>query len=104
VENMTEFADSDAERPMKELIKAVNRSDHFLGADGDINQFSSSFGLLGELKSSRHGIALKPDAYDGDSIFKVPFPRVKRHEFPVGRGFMVQNGQRALVHVPLTGQ
>ncbi|WP_313810837.1 FtsK/SpoIIIE domain-containing protein [Glutamicibacter sp.] len=101
VENMTEFADSDAERPLKELIKAINRSDHFLIADGDINQFSSSFGLLGELKSSRHGIALKPDAYDGDSIFKVPFPRVKRHEFPVGRGFMVQNGQRTLVHVPL---
>lgn len=104
VENFTEFADSDAERPMKELLKAINRSDHFLIADGDINSFSSSFGLLGELKSNRHGIALKPDAYDGDSLFKVPFPRVKRHEFPPGRGFMVQNGQRTLVHLPLVEQ
>ena len=89
---------------MKELLKAINRSDHFLIADGDINSFSSSFGLLGELKSNRHGIALKPDAYDGDSLFKVPFPRVKRHEFPPGRGFMVQNGQRTLVHLPLVEQ
>ncbi|MEF9981848.1 MAG: FtsK/SpoIIIE domain-containing protein [Glutamicibacter sp.] len=104
VENFTEFADSDAERPLKELLKAINRSDHLLIADGDINAFSSSFGLLGELKSNRHGIALKPDAYDGDSLFKVPFPRVKRHEFPPGRGFMVQNGQRTLVHLPLVEQ
>nr|WP_246242543.1 FtsK/SpoIIIE domain-containing protein [Glutamicibacter mishrai] len=104
IENFAEFADSDAERPLKELLKAINRSDHFLIADGDINSLSSSFGLLGELKASRHGLALKPDAYDGDSLFKVPFPRVKRHEFPPGRGFMVQNGQRALVHLPLVEQ
>ncbi|NKG21698.1 FtsK/SpoIIIE domain-containing protein [Paeniglutamicibacter terrestris] len=104
VENISEFADSDAERPLKELIKAINLSDHFLVADGDVNQFSSSFGLLGELKSNRHGLVLKPDGYDGESIFKVPFPRVKRHEFPPGRGFMVQNGQRALVHVALVDQ
>ena len=30
VENVTQFADSDAERPLKELFQAINRSDHFL--------------------------------------------------------------------------
>jgi S-DNA-T family DNA segregation ATPase FtsK/SpoIIIE len=101
VENITEFGDTDAERPLKELMQAVNRSDHFLIADGDVSQLSSGYGLIGELKAGRHGIALRPDTYDGESLFKVPFPKVARHEFPAGRGLFVENGQYVTVQLPL---
>ncbi len=101
VENIIEFGDTDAERALKELFQAVNRSDHFLIADGDVSQLSSGYGLIGELKAGRHGIALKPDTYDGDSLFKVPFPKVQRHEFPAGRGLFVENGQYVTVQLPL---
>ncbi|MFJ6651272.1 FtsK/SpoIIIE domain-containing protein [Microbacterium sp. NPDC091313] len=104
VENLTEFADTDAERPLKELFQAVNRSDHFLVGDGDVSQFTSSYGLVGELKASRHGIALRPETYDGDSLFKVPFPKVQRHEFPPGRGLFVENGRSVLVQMPLVAE
>ena len=88
VENVTEYSYTDAERPLKELFQAVNRSEHFLVGDGDISQLSSGYGLVGELKGGRRGIALRPDTYDGESLFKVPFPRVQRHEFPEGRGIL----------------
>jgi S-DNA-T family DNA segregation ATPase FtsK/SpoIIIE len=101
VENITEFGDTDAERPLKELFQAVNRSDHFLVADGDVSQLSSGFGLIGELKAGRKGIALRPETYDGDSLFKVPFPKVQRHEFPAGRGLFVENGRFVTVQMPL---
>jgi S-DNA-T family DNA segregation ATPase FtsK/SpoIIIE len=104
VENLTEYADTDAERPLKELFQAVNRSDHFLVGDGDVSQFTSSYGLVGELKASRHGIALRPETYDGDALFKVPFPKVQRHEFPPGRGLFVENGRSVLVQLPLVGE
>jgi len=101
VENVTEFGDTDAERPLKELFQAINRSDHFLVADGDVTQLSSGYGLIGELKAGRHGIALRPDTYDGESLFKVPFPKVQRHEFPPGRGLFVENGRSVTVQLPL---
>lgn len=101
VENVTEFSDTDAERPLKELFQAVNRTDHFLVGDGDISQLSSGYGLVGELKGGRRGIALRPDTYDGESLFKVPFPRVQRHEFPEGRGIFVENGRYVTVQLPL---
>ena len=100
VENVTEFADSDAERPLKELFQAVNRSDHFLMGDGDVSQLGSGYGFIGDFKAGRRGIVLKPDTYDGDSIFKVPFPRVQRHEFPEGRGLFVENGRVVTVQLP----
>nr|WP_254359747.1 FtsK/SpoIIIE domain-containing protein [Microbacterium hominis] len=101
VENIAEFGDTDAERPLKELFQAINRSDHFLVADGDVAQLTSGYGLIGELKAGRHGIALRPDSYDGDSLFKVPFPKVQRHEFPSGRGLFVENGRSITVQMPL---
>ncbi|BDV29704.1 FtsK/SpoIIIE domain-containing protein [Microbacterium terricola] len=102
VENIVEFGDTDAERPLKELFQAINRSDHLLIADGDVSQLSGGYGLVGELKAGRHGIALRPDSYDGDSLFKVPFPKVQRHEFPVGRGLFVENGRIVTVQLPRT--
>ncbi len=101
IENVTEFADSDAERPLKELFQAINRSDHLLIGDGDVSQLGSGYGFIGDFKGGRRGIVLKPDTYDGDSLFKVPFPRVQRHEFPEGRGLFVENGRSVAVQLPL---
>ncbi|MDO8337758.1 MAG: FtsK/SpoIIIE domain-containing protein [Microcella sp.] len=101
VENVPEFGDTDAERPLKELMQAINRSEHLLLGEGDVSLMAGGYGLIGELKAGRRGIVLKPETYDGDSIFKVPFPRVQRHEFPPGRGIFVENGRAVTVQLPL---
>lgn len=101
VENVPQFADSDAERALKELFQAINRSDHLLVGDADVTQVTGGYGFIGDFKAGRKGIILKPDAYDGDSVFKVPFPKVKRSDFPEGRGIFVQQGRAVTVQVPL---
>ncbi|MET0672115.1 MAG: FtsK/SpoIIIE domain-containing protein [Microbacterium pygmaeum] len=101
VEDLPQFADSPAERPLKALLQAVNRSEHFLIGDADVSQVTSGFGLVGDFKAGRKGIVLKPDAFDGDAIFKVPFPKVKRSDFPEGRGIFVQAGRGVTVQLPL---
>lgn len=103
VEGVSQFADSDAERPLKALFQAINRSEHFLIGDADVSQLSSGFGFVGDFKAGRRGIALMPDVADGDAIFKVGFPRVKRSDFPAGRGIFVQNGRFVTVQLPLVG-
>ncbi|KQV26090.1 FtsK/SpoIIIE domain-containing protein [Yonghaparkia sp. Root332] len=103
-ESIAEYSDTDAERPLRELLQAINRSEHVLFGDGDVNQLSSGFGLVGELKAGRRGIVLKPDTYDGEAIFKLAFPRVQRHEFPEGRGMLVENGRAVIVQLPIVGE
>jgi DNA segregation ATPase FtsK/SpoIIIE, S-DNA-T family len=101
IEDVPQFADSPAERPLKALFQAINRSEHFLIGDADVSQVTSGFGLIGDFKGGRKGVILKPDAFDGDAIFKVPFPKVKRADFPDGRGIFVQAGRQVTVQLPL---
>lgn len=101
VEEIPHLSDSPADRAMRGLLQAVNNSDHMLIADSDVSRAGGGAGVLGEWKSARQGIALKPDTYDGDTLFKVPFGRVKRAEFPDGRGIFVQAGRAVTMQMPL---
>ena len=100
IEDMPHLADGPAERPMRALLQAMNNSDHLLIADAEISRASGSVGVLGEWKTGRQGIVLKPDTYDGESIFKTAFGRVKRSDFPVGRGIFVQAGRMITMQMP----
>ncbi len=100
VEGVPQFGDTEAERPMKEMFQAINRSEHFLIGDADVSLLSSGFGFIGDFKAGRQGVALKPDAFDGDSVFKTSFPKVKRQDSPEGRGIFVQNGRLVTVQLP----
>ncbi|MFC7403977.1 FtsK/SpoIIIE domain-containing protein [Georgenia alba] len=101
IEDMTHLVDGPADRPMRALLQAVNDSEHMLVGEADVTRAGGNVGVLGEWKSLRQGIALKPDTYDGDSIFKASFGRVKRSDFPIGRGFFVQGGRVMLTQTPL---
>ncbi|WP_413316914.1 FtsK/SpoIIIE domain-containing protein [Agrococcus sp. 1P02AA] len=101
VEDVAQLNDGPAERPLRALMSAVNNSDHVLFGEADISRSGSSSGAMGEWKSGRQGIALQPDTYDGESVFKVPFPRIKRSEYPVGRGMFVQHGKYVTLQLPV---
>ncbi|WP_194421436.1 FtsK/SpoIIIE domain-containing protein [Microbacterium abyssi] len=100
VEDVPHLADGPADRPMRALLQAMNNSDHLLIGDAEISRVSGSIGVVGEWKAGRQGIVLKPDTYDGESIFKTPFGRVKRTDFPVGRGIFVQAGRTVTMQMP----
>ena len=100
IEDMPHLADGPADRPMRALLQAMNNSDHLLIGEAEISRASGSIGVLGEWKTGRQGIVLKPETYDGDAIFKSPFGRVKRSDFPVGRGIFVQAGRAITMQMP----
>lgn len=100
IEDMPHLADGVADRPMRALLQAMNNSDHLLIGEAEISRASGSIGVMGEWKTGRQGIVLKPDTYDGESIFKSPFGRVKRSDFPVGRGIFVQAGRAVTMQLP----
>jgi len=104
VEEMTHVADGPADRAFRGLLQALNNSDHILLGETDVSRAGGGSGVLGAWKSGRQGIALKPDTYDGDGLFKVPFGRVKRTDFPVGRGIFVQAGKAVTMQVPYVNE
>lgn len=89
----------------QDLVKVVNlagRAGQVLIADADVDQAGSSYALLKALRVARHGLALVPDQFDGDSVFKTPFPRTKRPDFPPGRALYVREGRVAKVQIAET--
>jgi len=70
-------------------------------AEGETSTLSGTYGLMQVLKASRTGIVLVPDQYDGESLFKTPFPKLSRVDFPPGRGLYVRGGRARKVQVAL---
>lgn len=48
----------------------------------------------------RRGIVMRPDPSDGEILFKVALPRVKRSDYPAGRGVYAVGGQVTTIQVP----
>ena len=101
VEDVPHLVDGAADRAIRALMQAISNSEHLLIGDADISRAGSSAGVLGAWKADRQGIALKPDTHDGDTLFKVPFGRIKRTDFPDGRGIFVQAGRANVMHLPI---
>ena len=68
--------------------------------DAEVSRATAGVGVMGDWKQNRQGIVLKPDTYDGDTIFKVGFGKIKRSDSPVGRGIFVQAGRARTVQMP----
>ncbi len=101
IESVADLLNSEADLPLQNLVKAARTNDQFVIAEGETSSLVGSWPLLQAVKVNRAGIALQPDQGDGDSLFKTPFPRVARRDFPLGRGLLVSGGKTFRVQVAL---
>jgi S-DNA-T family DNA segregation ATPase FtsK/SpoIIIE len=101
VEAIGDLLDTEADVPLQELVRVCRDQGVFVIAEGETSTVGGSWPLLQAVKSARSGIVLQPDQLDGDMLFKTPFPRTTRAEYPAGRGLMVQGGQVQKVQVAL---
>lgn len=101
VENAPEFVETDADSALTSLAVQARRGGHILISEGEMSQWTGSWGLVGELKNAKTGLLLQPDQGDGDTVLKTALPRVKRTDFPPGRGFWVKNGRVVKVQLPV---
>jgi S-DNA-T family DNA segregation ATPase FtsK/SpoIIIE len=101
IEGATDF-EGDADSATARLIGVARRSGAVVIAETDTVTGSGAWAVHGQLKAARSGIALQPDEADGIGLFRVQFPRVRRSEFPVGRGILVNDGHISSVQVGLS--
>lgn len=101
IEGTPEFAASLAELSLADLVKRAKRGEGLVVADAETGEWNTGFGLMGDLRAARRGLILQPDSHDGDVVFKTPFPRLVKRDFPPGRGLLVTSGKSAPVQLPL---
>ncbi len=99
IDGVADLLNSDADYPMQDLLRVCRSIDSVVVAEGEVSDLAGSWPLLQQLKASRRGIALQPDQSDGDSLFRVSFPRLARADYPVGRGMYVHSGRFERVQV-----
>ena len=96
IENLTEFAQSQADGALQDMIKRVVGNGHLVVSDGDPMALSGVQPLIQAARSSRVGLVLQPEQTDG-ALFRTQFPRVKRADFPPGRGLYLARGRQPVV-------
>ena len=100
IESVSEFIGSSTENAIVALIKAARRNGHFVIGESEMAGWGSAWPIVSEIRNGRRGIVMQPDQDDGDSLFRVTFPRIKRADFPLGRGIFVDAGKFRTVQVP----
>ncbi|MDR0436284.1 MAG: FHA domain-containing protein [Propionibacteriaceae bacterium] len=101
VEGLQELLGTPVEQDLLDLVKLAKRNGHFIIGEGETSSWSAAWQLVSEVRSSRRGVVLQPDSEDGDFLFRVQLPRMKRADFPVGRGVYVEGGKPYIVQLPL---
>jgi S-DNA-T family DNA segregation ATPase FtsK/SpoIIIE len=101
IEGVGDFLNTVADLALQDLVKACRNCEQTVVAEGETSGLAGSWPLLQAVKSGRHGLVLQPDQGDGDLLFRTPFPRSNRADFPPGRGYYVRSGRVARVQVAL---
>ncbi len=101
LEGIGEFATSLIEMNLSTLVKRAGRGEVFFVVVGEMSEWTTNFGLLGEIKAARRGVVLQPETIDGEVVLKTPFPRLVRGELPVGRGILAHRGKTVRIQFPI---
>ncbi|MHB8436388.1 MAG: FtsK/SpoIIIE domain-containing protein, partial [Acidimicrobiales bacterium] len=101
VESIADFHKTEADTALQALAQVCFKNGHLIIVEGETSAISGSWPLFAMTRTSRYGIALQPDQTDGSVLYKTTFGRVKRSDFPVGRGFLVAGGKYQTVQLAL---
>ena len=101
IEEIGEHLNTDADPALQHMIRCCMEAGTLVIANGETGSLMGSWPLLQAMKINRSGVVLQPDQMDGDAIFKTPFPRTTRSEYPPGRGLLVQDARVRKVQMAL---
>ncbi len=99
VERPAEAEGTEALAELVALARAARRSEVLVLFEFEQGTGAGIWDLFTALKQPGWGLALQPDEGEGQSPFRETFGRVKRADFPPGRGFAVESGRVTPVHV-----
>ncbi|MGV8907380.1 MAG: FtsK/SpoIIIE domain-containing protein [Propionicimonas sp.] len=103
VEHITDFSGGEAEFALDRLIKAAIREGCFVVGEAETSTWSQAWTLAQPFKAGRNGLLLSPGDMDGDTLLGTPLGRLRRADFPPGRGFLIRAGRARKVQIAAEG-
>ncbi|WGD36754.1 FtsK/SpoIIIE domain-containing protein [Lysinibacter sp. HNR] len=101
IDDVAELEGTPADGAVSQLLKVARSSGAHTVIMCDPNTVSQSWGVHAQLKSVRNGVFLQPDEDDAPNPLRIQTNRIKRSDFPPGRGYLVESGQSSLIQVAL---
>ena len=96
-----DFAMTPAETDLVTLIKEAAAHGHFIVGESESSSWNQAYQIAQPFKSARVGLLLAPGDADGDGLLGTPLGRLKRSDFPPGRGFYIRQGTATKLQVAL---
>ncbi|MBD5785584.1 FHA domain-containing protein [Cellulosimicrobium terreum] len=100
-ESITEFTGTPAEQPLATFVKTAVRAEQLVVGEAETSTWGQAWALAQPFKAGRTGLLLTPGDIDGDSLLSTSLGRIRRADFPPGRGFLVLSGRPRKMHVAL---
>lgn len=99
IEAVTDFTGGSAEYELDRFVRAAVRADQFVVGEAESSTWSQAYTLAQPFKAGRRGILLAPSEMDGDMLLGTPLGRLRRSDFPPGRGFVIVAGRATKVQI-----
>lgn len=103
IEHLPDFSNDEAELPLDRLIQAALREGCFVVGEGETSAWSQAYTLSRAFKAGKAGLLLTPGDMDGDTLLGTPLGRIRRADFPPGRGFLIASGRARKLQVAREG-
>ncbi|MFI2702456.1 FtsK/SpoIIIE domain-containing protein [Cellulosimicrobium composti] len=101
VESVTEFTGTPAEQPLVAFVRAATRAEQLVVGEAESSTWGQAWAIAQPFKAGRTGLLLTPGDLDGDTLLGTGLGRIRRADFPPGRGFLVVSGRARKLHVAL---
>ncbi|MEZ3161453.1 FtsK/SpoIIIE domain-containing protein [Microbacterium sp. BWT-B31] len=99
IEHVTDFTGTEAESSLDRLIRVAVRAEAFVVGEAESSTWGQAWTLAQPFKAARRGLALAPSDVDGEGLFGTSLGRVRRADFPPGRGFVIHQGRARRLQV-----
>ncbi|MBN3458847.1 cell division protein FtsK [Mycobacterium sp. DSM 3803] len=99
IESVTEFTNSEAETDLANLLKSLSGTPAFVIGEAEVSTWGQAWTLAQPFKSGRRGLLLAPNGVESDSLLNTPIGIIRRHDFPPGRGVLIEKGKGVWIQV-----
>ncbi|SHU17615.1 DNA translocase FtsK [Mycobacteroides abscessus subsp. abscessus] len=93
IESVADFTGTEAENELAQLIKTLTDAAGFVVGEAEVSSWSQAWSLAQPFKSARRGLLLAPSGIEADALLNTPIGTIRRHDFPPGRGVLIEKGK-----------
>jgi S-DNA-T family DNA segregation ATPase FtsK/SpoIIIE len=99
IESLADFGNTEAEPELARMVKTLADASAFVVGESEVSTWGQAWLLAQPFKSARRGLLLSPGGVEADTLLSTPIGTIRRHDFPPGRGVLIEKGKGVWMQV-----